>query len=190
MQNFYKKTNNEGLQGIFRIGDSDQKGSFGFNFRLSYIIDSETKLNVSSGISYFKGFNDIDISNHKATFLDLPIHLNVSLSETWFIIASLRFSYLAKFEREDIYIDFDPPRDTNILDEVVHRFFYIPKLGAGVTLFQKIDLELTYNYSFSNLAAVDIPDVVSSTPTTYKNDFLQLSIIYNDLGSLFIKIIS
>ena len=186
-QNFYKNTNNESSQGIFRTDESNRRGSLGFNFRFSFIIESDTKLNLSPGIRYFKGFNNMDISNHKATFLDLPIQLNVSLSKDWFVIAGLRFSYLSKFEREDVFIIIDPPRETNLLDDAVNKFFYIPKLGIGATFFKTLDLEITYNYSFSNLVAVDFSSGLSSTPSTYKNNFLQLSVIYNDIGSLFSK---
>jgi hypothetical protein len=187
MQNFYKKTNNENFQGIFRTDDSNRNSSFGFNFRISYLIDSETKLNVSPGIRYFKGFNPIDVSNHNASFLEFPIQLNVSLSRDWFFIAGLRFSYLYKFKREDIIYNFTPSRDINILNKANHRLFYIPKLGVATTIFNKIDLELTYNYSFSNLAAFNDPNFLAPVFTTFKNNFLQLSIIYNDLGSIFVK---
>jgi hypothetical protein len=186
MQNFYKKTNNENSQGLYRNVNSYPNTSFGFNFRLSYIIDNETKLNVSPGIRYFKGFNSIDVSNHEASFLDLPIQLNVSLLKDWYFIVGLRFSYLYKYKRDDTNYSFNPTRDTNILDKANHRFFYIPKLGLGTTLLKKMDLELTYNYSFSNLGTFNYPLTLGSV-TTFKNNFLQLSIIYNDLGSIFVK---
>tara|TARA_R110000737_G_scaffold351634_2_gene394476 strand:- start:2140 stop:2634 length:495 start_codon:yes stop_codon:yes gene_type:complete len=154
---------------------------------MAYSIDDDTKLIVSPGVRYLKGLTYTDISLHKGTFLDLPIQLNVSLSSNWFVIAGLRFSYITKFERDEIFI-VDPTRDTDILKNVTKRLFYLPKFGIGATFIKTIDLELTYNYSFSNLVKIDLP-LLSSTslPSTYKNHFLQFSVIYNDIGSLFSK---
>ena len=186
IQNFYHSTNNQGSPGIFRSDELNRIGSLGFNLRVAYSIDNDTKLLVSPGVRYLKGLAYMDISVHKGTFLDLPIQLNVSISSDWFIIAGLRFSYITKLERAEMFI-VDPSRDTDILKNTTKRLFYLPKFGVGATFFKTVDLELTYNYSFSNLVKIDIPSGSSSLPSTYKNHFLQFSIIYNDIGSIFGK---
>lgn len=185
IQNFYKQTSNENVQGLFAVSRStNARSSFSFNFRLTYEIEKENSFSVSPGIRYFKSFNDLDFSNHKATFWDLPIQLNTSLYENWYMVAGLRFSYLSSLNRDD---NFNLQRKEDLLDAAENRFFYIPKLGIGTTLFTSINLEVSYNIALANLILVESSGGFTIPSTTYKSNFLQLSLIYNGLGTLFLK---
>lgn len=187
IQNFYKQTSNKGAQS-FLIGNyssATENSSLGFNFRFTYLVESGTSVSVSPGIRLLKNFNDLDISQHKATFLDLPIQVNLLLLKNLYMIAGARFSYLSRFERTDGTYIFNPPRNSDLLPFAVHRLFYMPKLGIGVNIIKSLNIEISYNYSFTSLILVNDSFGISSTPTTYKSDFLQLSIVYIDLGALF-----
>ncbi len=187
IQNFYKQTSNKGAQS-FLIGNfssPSQNSSFGFNFRLKYLVENETSVCVSPGIRLLKNFNDLDISMHKATFLDLPIQVNLLLLKNLYMIMGVRLSYLSRFERNDDIYNFSPTRNSGLLPLAENRLFYMPKLGIGVNVIKSLNIEISYNYSFTSLILINDPFGISATPTTYKNDFLQLSIVYNDIGTLF-----
>lgn len=188
IRNNYKIVNSELNQGIFRSGFVDHKATVSFNFRITYKVDQDNSLVIAPGIRYFAGFNESDIANHNGTFLDLPLYLNINVSKDFFFIAGLRLSYLTKLERTDSFVDFDPPRGTNLLVSAERRIFYMPKVGIGIKVFKNLGFELSYNKSLSNLVKIDNSLNSLGIPSEiYKNDFYELSVVFDGLASLFSK---
>jgi len=187
IQNFYKSRNPDAQSFLIGHPNSFYKNiSTGFNFRFTYQIEKETSVSAAPGIRFFKSFNELDFSTHKATFFDLPIQVNHHLFKNIYLIAGVRLSFLNRIERHDndFYI-FTPTRNKNILPATQHKLFYTPKLGFGINVIESLNIEISYNHSLRNLISVSDPFLGSSIQESYKNDFLQLSVIYTDLKTLF-----
>ena len=187
IRNNYKISDDGSNQGVFRSNGISNNASLGFNARILYKVDKDHTLNISPGLRYFSGFNASDFAGHQGLFIDIPAYMSISVSDEFYFIAGLRLSYLTRLEREDSFLDIDPMRDRNIINEAGRRFFYTPKIGIGFEILNNISLQLSYNKALFNLIRIGSNNPLSSfgPPTSYKNDFYQLSFVYDGLHSLF-----